>query len=166
MKNMIIYDLSTIDMSYIKEMITLNSDTTMLDSLLLIKKMTPKLNLLFEKATNISLIRFEMLCYLDQVDQVSQVQLKKIIPIDQAAITRHLKILEEKKFVERNRNAKNQREILVKITPLGESVLHECDSHKQLTLNQLFEEFTRDEIYAFHSLLLKLEHNLYPDTDR
>lgn len=152
-------------MSWIQEMITLNSDKTMFDSLLLIKKMTPKLNLLFEKSTNISLIRFEMLCYLDQVDQVSQVQLKKIIPIDQAAITRHLKILEEKKFVERNRNERNQREILVKITPLGESVLHACDSHKNLALTQLFNQFTRDELYAFHSLLLKLEHNLYSDAD-
>lgn len=46
--------------------------------------------------------------------------------IDRAAITRHLKILEKKGYVNRKRNEANAREVIVSLTDDGKSILEKC----------------------------------------
>lgn len=113
----------------------------------------------FEKRTGISLTRYEILYTLLKCGQLSQIELQKKLKIDQAAITRHLKILEEKNFVFRNRNKQNNREVIVEITDRGKGILENCDSNRKQFFDELFHDFTTKEIQEFQIMLKKLMDN-------
>ncbi|MBD7945651.1 MULTISPECIES: MarR family winged helix-turn-helix transcriptional regulator [Psychrobacillus] len=113
----------------------------------------------FEKRTGISFTRYEMLHTLFERAQLSQIELQQTLKIDQAAITRHLKILEEKNFVVRNRNKQNNREVIVEITDAGISTLENCDLDKNQFIDELFNGFTDQEIKQLQILVKKLIDN-------
>lgn len=113
----------------------------------------------FEKRTGISFTRYEMLHTLFERAQLSQIELQQTLKIDQAAITRHLKILEEKNFVVRNRNKQNNREVIVEITDAGISILENCDLDKNQFIDELFNGFTDQEIKQLQILVKKLIDN-------
>ncbi|HEM2810132.1 MarR family winged helix-turn-helix transcriptional regulator [Streptococcus suis] len=71
---------------------------------------------LFEKGLGISLTRYQILTNLLDQAPCSQQDLQEKLQIDRAAITRHLKILEDKGYIQRERNPENQREMLVQPT--------------------------------------------------
>ncbi|WP_105140005.1 MarR family winged helix-turn-helix transcriptional regulator, partial [Streptococcus suis] len=74
---------------------------------------------LFEKQLGISLTRYQLLQHLLEDFPCSQQALQEKLLIDRAAITRHLKILEDKGYIQRERNPENQREMLVQPTQLA-----------------------------------------------
>lgn len=80
----------------------------------------------FEKGTGFSLTRYEMLMFLNLNGPCSQTTLQNELGIDRAAVTRHLKQLEEKAYVTRQRNEQNNREIDVQITALAQTALAIC----------------------------------------
>ena len=61
-----------------------------------IKLTNQEINTLFEKETGFSLTRYEMLKFLKDKGTCSQNQIQTELKIDSAAITRHLKILEQR----------------------------------------------------------------------
>ena len=71
---------------------------------------------LFEKQLGISLTRYQILQFLLQKSPSNQIAVQEKLKIDQAALTRHFKILESEGYVSRNRNPLNQREVLVELT--------------------------------------------------
>jgi len=71
---------------------------------------------LFEKQLGISLTRYQILQFLLQKSPCTQIAVQEKLRIDQAALTRHFKILESEGYVSRNRNPINQREVLVELT--------------------------------------------------
>ncbi len=71
---------------------------------------------LFEKQLGISLTRYQILQFLLQKSPCNQIAVQEKLEIDQAALTRHFKILESEGYVSRNRNPINQREVLVELT--------------------------------------------------
>ena len=71
---------------------------------------------LFEKQLGISLTRYQILQFLLQQSTCNQIAVQEKLQIDQAALTRHFKILESEGYVSRNRNPINQREVLVELT--------------------------------------------------
>ncbi|HFI0265158.1 TPA: MarR family winged helix-turn-helix transcriptional regulator [Streptococcus suis] len=74
---------------------------------------------LFEKRLGISLTRYQLLQQLLKDYPCSQQTLQEKLQIDRAAITRHLKVLEENGYISRERNPENQREMLVQPTQLA-----------------------------------------------
>ncbi|HFI0795204.1 TPA: MarR family winged helix-turn-helix transcriptional regulator [Streptococcus suis] len=74
---------------------------------------------LFEKGLGISLTRYQLLTNLLDQAPCSQQDLQDKLHIDRAAITRHLKILEDKGYIQRERNPENLREMLVQPTQLA-----------------------------------------------
>ena len=76
--------------------------------MLMLKKLDRHVTQTFEKRTEISLTRYEILVSLLKQDCVTQKVLQQSLAIDQAAITRHLKILEQQQYIERKRNEKNK----------------------------------------------------------
>ena len=54
---------------------------------------------IFEKRLEISLTRFQIIKYLYEVEVATSKQLAQLLEIDAAAITRHLKILEEGEYI-------------------------------------------------------------------
>ena len=71
---------------------------------------------LFEKQLGISLTRYQILQFLLQKSPCNQIAVQEKLQIDQAALTRHFKVLESENYVNRERNPINQREVLVELT--------------------------------------------------
>jgi len=114
----------------------------------------------FEKRLGISLTRYEILYKLLEMGLLSQIGLQQEMKIDQAAITRHLKILEGKGFVTRNRNEQNNREVIVQITEAGKDILRNCDVDKNQFIAELFGGFSEQEVKHLQILVKKLDHNV------
>lgn len=78
---------------------------------------------LFEKQLGISLTRYQILQFLLQKSPCNQIAVQEKLQIDQAALTRHFKILESEGYVSRKRNPANQREVLVELTQEAKNLL-------------------------------------------
>lgn len=80
----------------------------------------------FEKSTGFSITRYLLMMILKCKGRCSQTQLQNELKIDSAAVTRHLKLLEEKNLVKRQRNKDNNREVFVEITDEAKADLERC----------------------------------------
>ena len=124
-----------------------------------IKILERKVADIFEKKLGISLTRFQIIKYLYEVEVATPKQLAQSLEIDAAAITRHLKKLEEGGYVEKYRNEFNNREVLVEITQFSKSKIDQCV--KETDVRTLIdEEFTDDDFKQLEILLNKFNNNL------
>lgn len=114
---------------------------------------------IFEKKLGISLTRFQIIKHLYEVEVATPKQIAQILEIDAAAITRHLKKLEEGGYVRKKRNEDNNREVLVEITQFSKSKIDQCV--KETDIRTLIdEEFTDDDFKQLEILLKKFNNNL------
>ena len=124
-----------------------------------IKILERKVADIFEKKLGISLTRFQIIKYLYEVEVATPKQIAQILEIDAAAITRHLKKLEEGGYVRKRRNEDNNREVLVEITQFSISKIDQCV--KETDIRTLIdEEFTDDDFKQLEILLNKFNDNL------
>ena len=107
---------------------------------------------IFEKRLEISLTRF-------QVEVATPKQLAQSLEIDAAAITRHLKILEEGEYITKRRNEQNNREVFVELTQYSKNKVDQCV--KETDIRQFIgPEFTNDDFEQLVKLLNKFNNNL------
>lgn len=111
---------------------------------------------LFEKDTGFSLTRYELMRILLSKGECSQSQLQLELKIDSAAITRHLKLLEEKAYVSRERNKDNNREVVVRATAKAKDDLARCDKAHDSAESSLDIGLSEEEEAQLLSLLSKL----------
>lgn len=124
-----------------------------------IKILERKVADIFEKKLGISLTRFQIIKYLYEVEIATPKQITQILEIDAAAITRHLKKLEEGGYVRKKRNEDNNREVLVEITQFSKSKIDQCI--KETDIRTLInEEFTDEDFKQLEILLNKFNDNL------
>ena len=91
----------------------------------------------------------------------SQVAVQEVLKIDPAALTRHFKLLEEHGYVQRSRNPKNQREVLVNVTNVAkEQLLHEPPTYHVNVKKQMEKVLSNDEKRTLSTLLEKLVSGL------
>ncbi|MFC7684850.1 MarR family winged helix-turn-helix transcriptional regulator [Ureibacillus sp. GCM10028918] len=128
--------------------------------LFLFKTLSNQLGPKFEKNTNFSLSRFELLYQLVQYDEISQSRLQKIINIDHAAITRHLKQLEADGLVSRRRNPTDNRETIVHLTDEGYKQIMSCQKDKSSFANQMFQLFSNVELRSLMGMLKRIQENI------
>ncbi|HEM5489939.1 TPA: MarR family transcriptional regulator [Streptococcus suis] len=100
---------------------------------------------LFEKGLGISLTRYQLLTNLLDQAPCSQQDLQEKLQIDRAAITRHLKILEDKGYIQRERNPENQREMLVQPTQYAVNELQDHPPAHHLAVKAAMESILSDE---------------------
>ena len=124
-----------------------------------IKILERKVADIFEKKLEISLTRFQIIKYLYEVEIATPKQISQILKIDAAAITRHLKKLEERGYVRKRRNEDNNREVLVEITQFSKSKIDQC--FKETDVRTLIdEEFTDEDFKRLGILLNKFNNNI------
>ena len=124
-----------------------------------IKILERKVADIFEKKLGISLTRFQIIKYLYEVEVATPKQIAQILEIDAAAITSHLKKLEEGGYVRKRRNEDNNREVLVEITQFSMSKIDQCV--KETDIRTLIdEEFTDEDFKQLEILLNKFNDNL------
>ena len=111
---------------------------------------------LFENETGFSLTRYELMMFLKENGKCSQSQIHVELKIDSAAITRHLKILEEKDYVIRERNHENNREIFVQLTDSAKQDLENCEKEHNSLDNNLEITLNNEEADQLLHLLNKL----------
>ncbi len=114
--------------------------------LMALRCMQVRLTKEFEDFTGFSLSRYLILVYLMDHDKCLQMELAKAVGIDKAAITRHLKVLEEKGYVMRERDG---REVLVCLTDEGKSCMQGCTcKDKEMDVFLLDEEIALFESFG------------------
>lgn len=124
-----------------------------------IKILERKVADIFEKKLEISLTRFQIIKYLYEVEVATPKQIAQILKIDAAAITRHLKKLEEGGYIRKRRNEDNNREVLVEITQFSKSKIDQCV--KETDVRTLIdEEFTDEDFKQLGILLNKFNNNI------
>ena len=121
-----------------------------------IKLTNQEINTLFEKETGFSLTRYEMLMFLKEKGTCSQNQIQTELKIDSAAITRHLKILEQKGYVTRKRNAENNREVFVQLSEQANQDLEACGKEHDQGKSSLSLSLSDEEAEHLSDLLNKL----------
>ena len=109
----------------------------------------------FEEQTGFSITRYELMQVLRENAPCSQSLIQTALKIDSAAVTRHLKILEEKNYVTRERNKENNREVMVTITNSALQSLETCDA-KHKTEKKFDLGLTEQEEKILLELLTKL----------
>ena len=124
-----------------------------------IKILERKVADIFEKKLGISLTRFQIIKYLYEVDVATPKKIAQILEIDAAAITRHLKKLEEGGYVRKKRNEDKNREVLVEITEFSKSKIDQCV--KETDIREFIDpEFTEEDFKQLVILLNKFNNNL------
>ena len=112
---------------------------------------------LFERQLGISLTRYQILCFLIDQSPCNQIAVQERLKIDQAALTRHFKILEKEGLVERHRNPENQREVLVETTKYAKEQLVVNPPLQHIKVKQEMESIlTESERTELSRLLNKL----------
>ena len=123
-----------------------------------LKILDKKLIDLFEKKIGISLTRFQIIKYLHEVSFTTANQLAKSLEIDAAAITRHLRILEQEGYVIKRRNEFNNREVFVELSQKALDEVGRCE--KKTNVRDLIgEEFTTEDLQNLVQLLNKFNKN-------
>ncbi|HFR3692756.1 TPA: MarR family winged helix-turn-helix transcriptional regulator [Streptococcus suis] len=116
---------------------------------------------LFEKRLGISLTRYRILQILLEEAPLYQTALQERLGIDRAAISRHLKILEEAAYIRRERNPDNQREILVYPTKKAQKDLIDSPPSQHVVVKRAMEHIlTADQVEQFQQILTKLSAGL------
>ncbi len=123
-----------------------------------LKILDKKLIDLFEKKIGISLTRFQIIKYLHEVSFTTSKQLAQSLEIDAAAITRHLRILEQESYVIKRRNEFNNREVFVELSQKALDEIGRCE--KETNVRDLIgEEFTTEDLQNLVQLLNKFNKN-------
>ncbi|MNB74879.1 transcriptional regulator SlyA [compost metagenome] len=120
------------------------------------KGVSPK----FERCAGISPTRLRLLHELYQVEEISQISLQREIDIDAAAITRHLKGLEESGTITRRNNPADNRVTLVSLTSQGRDRMHCYREEKNRFINGLLDGFDDAERKRLTDMLIRLQHNI------
>ncbi|WP_225744881.1 MarR family winged helix-turn-helix transcriptional regulator [Marinilactibacillus sp. Marseille-P9653] len=110
----------------------------------------------FEKKVGFSLTRYELMAFLKETGKCSQKKIQSELCIDSAAVTRHLKILEEKGYVIRERNKDNNREVFVEITEKAKKELMNCEKQFDASQNASCHSLTPEEEEQLATLLQKI----------
>lgn len=125
-----------------------------------IKNLENRLCKNFEDSTGFSLTRYEMLMFLCRHSSCLQVDIQSYLKIDQAAITRHLKILEKKGFVTRIRNEHNHREIFVSLTDKARKELANCQLSSKDGGECIDLSINYEDLKDLEDVLIRIEDSL------
>ncbi|MEK4062298.1 MULTISPECIES: MarR family winged helix-turn-helix transcriptional regulator [Paenibacillus] len=120
------------------------------------KGISPK----FERCAGISPTRLRLLHELFQVAEISQISLQKEVDIDAAAVTRHLKGLEENGMISRRNNPADNRVTLVSLTEQGREKILSYKEEKIRFLRSLLTGFEEQELKVLIDMLTRLQQNI------
>lgn len=124
------------------------------------KGLTNQISPKFERCTGISASRYELLSQLYKVDEINQSTLQKLVNIDGAAITRHLKQLEASGMVTKRRNPEDNRVIFVSLTDEGRERIIEYRKENMGFVKQMLHDFTSEEVDALNDMLQRMQDNI------
>jgi DNA-binding MarR family transcriptional regulator len=114
----------------------------------------------FEYCTGISQTRLNILRELYASEEINQRALQKKINIDHAAVTRHLKQLEENNMVSRRKNPEDNRFTYVQLSPEGKRRVSSYCEKKQAFISNVFKGFSKEESLLLLGMLARIQSNI------
>ncbi|MBT2680489.1 MarR family transcriptional regulator [Bacillus sp. ISL-35] len=114
----------------------------------------------FERCAGISPSRLEILREIYESEEITQRALQKKVNIDHAAVTRHLKQLEENGMVVRRKNPEDQRFTYVQLSEEGKRKVSAYCEEKQRFISSFLKGFTDEETEALLQMLTRLQKNI------
>ncbi|WP_339221984.1 MarR family transcriptional regulator [Paenibacillus sp. FSL H8-0332] len=120
------------------------------------KEIGPK----FERCAGMTPTRFRLLQELYRISEISQISLQKLLEIDPAAVTRHLKGLEENGMIARRNNPADNRVTLVTLTAHGREHIDAYRENKTEFIGDLLAGFNEQERTELAEMLTRLQYNI------
>ncbi|AIQ27322.1 MULTISPECIES: MarR family winged helix-turn-helix transcriptional regulator [Paenibacillus] len=120
------------------------------------KGISPK----FERCAGITPTRFRLLQELFRVSEISQISLQKTLDIDAAAVTRHLRGLEDSGMIARRNNPADNRVTLVSLTDHGREHINSYREEKTRFISELLTGFNEQERTVLAEMLTRLQYNI------
>lgn len=114
----------------------------------------------FEGCTGMSQSRLELILQLYEVDEISQKALQQEVNIDNAAVTRHLKQLEENGMITRRKNPDDNRITLVSLTKDGRNKVHAFQEEKERFAATALKGLSEEECDNLLNMLNRIEANI------
>lgn len=114
----------------------------------------------FERCAGVTPTRFRLLHELYLADEISQISLQKLLAIDAAAVTRHLRGLEEGGMIARRNNPDDNRVTLVSLTVQGREHIDAYRENNIQFISDLLTGFDAEERAVLADMLTRLQHNI------
>jgi DNA-binding MarR family transcriptional regulator len=114
----------------------------------------------FERCAGITPTRFRLLQELFRVSEISQISLQKTLDIDAAAVTRHLRGLEDSGMIARRNNPADNRVTLVSLTDHGREHINSYREEKTRFISELLTGFNEQERTVLAEMLTRLQYNI------
>ncbi|MEC0184336.1 MarR family transcriptional regulator [Paenibacillus peoriae] len=118
------------------------------------------MNTAFEAQLKTSFTKVEILYHIHQRQELSQLELQHLLALDGAAVTRHLKRLEQEGLIIRNKKEQDKRVTYIGLTGQGVQELEVLTKQREVFQNKLLREFTDEEIVALTSALQRMSTNV------
>ncbi|EUJ29567.1 MarR family winged helix-turn-helix transcriptional regulator [Listeria cornellensis] len=118
------------------------------------------MNQTFEATLQMSGTKVELLYRISCAHEQNQQALQQALNLDAAAITRHLRKLEEDGLLIREKRAPDRRATFIKLTGLGETRLTELIAQKEAFQRQLLDGLSKQELAGFADILERMSANI------
>ncbi len=105
---------------------------------------------------DISFNQFRVLMILTEKDNINQKYLSKCMDVTEAAISKILFELENKKYIKAEINPQNRRQRKLSLTRKGLDLIKKTAGYLSTSTNSLFSEVTKEERKIFDNVLDKL----------
>jgi DNA-binding MarR family transcriptional regulator len=102
---------------------------------------------------------YGILIYLVTNEKANQDSIAQYYMIDKGAIAKTIKKLENKNYINRQTNKRNQREKLITLTATGKSIIDEMKSLQNEWNDILSSGITEEELNLFTDIAMKISKN-------
>ncbi|WP_157800243.1 MarR family winged helix-turn-helix transcriptional regulator [Sporolactobacillus pectinivorans] len=119
-----------------------------------------EMNQAFESMAHTSLTKLEILCSIHSQEEMAQLELIKRLKLDAAAVTRHLKHMEEEGSIRRRKDDKDKRLIWLALTEKGETERERLVKIKAMLQKKLLSDFTNEQIICVSQFIEKVSQNI------
>jgi len=118
----------------------------------------------FEANIGHSMPRWRILLHLHQCGEASQKQLAHALRIDPAALTRQIKVIENKGWIERHNDAQDNRLTNVALTAAGTEVVEQAMPKRSAFIERALCDLSPEDMQALGTMLNVLEQRLRQET--
>lgn len=119
-----------------------------------------EMNQAFESMAHTSLTKLEILCSVHSQREMGQLELIRRLKLDAAAVTRHLKHMEEEGSIHRRKDDKDKRLIWLTLTEKGEIERERLVKIKAILQEKLLSDFTNEQIISVSQFIEKVSQNI------
>ncbi|MBM7659131.1 MarR family winged helix-turn-helix transcriptional regulator [Sporolactobacillus spathodeae] len=107
-----------------------------------------EMNRAFETMAHTSLTKLEILFHIDLFGEMSQLELIRRLKLDASAVTRHLKRMEAEAFIQRKKESKDRRFMLLSLTDKGQRELKRLIAIKESLQDDILSVLTNEQIVS------------------